>query len=335
MDYQQRRHGRLRSRRSPRRVVFLAFPGTVLLDLAGPWDVLNNANLSGDLVDSPYALELIAADDDVRIRTLGGPPLLAHEGVSACCGPIDTLVVPGAYSPGGTAPDDLAVEHVRRLACLSRRIVSVCGGASVLAAAGLLDGRRVTTHWRACAELASRYPSLRVEPDCIFVRDGNVYTSAGVTAGMDLALALVEEDLGRPAALAVAKSLVMFARRPGGQAQFSVLLQGQTVERNALRDLLGWVAENLDQDLTIDALATRANMSVRNFSRVFQQEVGRSPGRHIELIRLEAAKQRLENLDIPLGRVASECGFGGVNSLRRSFLRVLKVTPTDYRARFQ
>lgn len=320
---------------SPRRIVFLAFPGTVLLDLAGPWDVLNGANMVAESAALPYRLELAAIGEDVMVETHGGPNLLAHRLGAACRGPIDTLIVPGALNLELLPSDAEALRHVRRLARQSRRIVSVCGGAFVLAAAGLLDGKRVTTHWQGCAELADRYPSIVVEPDSIFVRDGNIYTSAGVTAGMDLALALVEEDIGRSTALAVARKLVMFTRRPGGQTQYSVALQAQSLNRDVLRDLLSWAAEHLDQNLSVEALSARANMSARNFSRVFLQDVGRSPGRHVELMRVEGARQRLETPGFSLNRIATDCGFGSVNSMRRSFLRVLKVTPTDYAARFR
>jgi len=319
----------------PRRIVFLALPRTVLLDLAGPWEVFNTANMLTESTQQPYELELVSAAAGVRVETVGGPPLVARRCAASCRGPIDTLVVPAGSSLDEIADDCTAVRHVRRLARLSRRVVSVCGGAFVLAAAGLLDGRRVTTHWRGCAELARRYPALTVEPDQIFVRDGTVYTSAGVTAGIDLALALVEEDLGRPAALAIAQNLVMFIRRPGGQTQFSAALEAQRAERAALRDLLAWVADHLSQNLSVEAMAAKAHMSPRNFSRVFRREMEATPARHVERLRVEAARQYLEESTHEFGDVARRCGFGSVNAMRRSFLRVLKVTPSDYGERFR
>lgn len=319
----------------PRRVVFLAFPRTVLLDVAGPWDVFNGANLLAGRPTPPYSLELVAATEDVRVDTAGGPPLLAGRTARACRGPIDTLVVPAALGLEAGGVEESSLGHLRRLARNSRRVASVCGGAFLLAAAGLLDGCRATTHWRFCADLARQYPAVAVEPDQIYVRDGNTYTSAGVTAGMDLALALVEEDLGRAVALTVAQNLVMFVRRPGGQTQFSTALESQKAERDGLRELLGWVVENLDQDLSVEAMADRAHMSPRNFSRVFRQEVGRPPARHIERLRVDAARQLLEDPATEHGEVARRCGFGGVNAMRRAFLRVLKVTPSDYRERFR
>jgi transcriptional regulator GlxA family with amidase domain len=320
---------------TPRRVVFLAFPKTVLLDLAGPWEVFNGTNRLAGLPWKSYALELVSMSDDVRIDTAGGPPLIGQRCARACKGPIDTLVIPAAFSLACVAEDKTAIRHIRRLALQSRRVVSVCGGAFALAAAGLLDGRRVTTHWQSCGDLARQYPKLTVEPDLIFVRDGNIYTSAGVTAGLDLALALVEEDLGRSAALTVARHLVMFVRRPGGQTQFSTALESQRAERDALRELLAWVVDHLSQDLSVEAMAARVHMSSRNFSRVFRQEVGKTPARHIERLRVDAARQILEESATDHDDVAQRCGFGSVNSMRRSFLRVLKVVPSDYRKRFQ
>ncbi len=215
-----------------------------------------------------------------------------------------------------------------------RRVCSVCTGAFLLARAGLLDGRRATTHWAACAALARNYPSIEVDPDPIFVRDGNVYTSAGVTAGIDLALALVEEDLGRQAALDVARSLVLFVRRPGGQAQFSAGLAGQAAQRPGVRELQEWIADHLDGDLSVGALAERSFMSPRNFARVFAKEVGMTPAAYVEALRLERARVLLETTDLLLEEIAARCGFGTVETLRRTFGRRLHVSPSDYRDRF-
>jgi transcriptional regulator GlxA family with amidase domain len=204
----------------------------------------------------------------------------------------------------------------------------------VLAAAGLLDGRRATTHWKWCSRLALAYPQIEVDADSIFVRDGSVYTSAGVTAGMDLALALVEEDFGGAAALWIARHLVLFARRPGGQSQFSVFLDLQATDREPLRDLQTWMAGQLDQNLSVERLAAQVHMSSRNFARVFRQQVGWTPARFVERLRVEAARRRLEESGTGLAQVALECGFGSADSMRRSFLRVLRVAPADYRRRF-
>jgi transcriptional regulator GlxA family with amidase domain len=204
-----------------------------------------------------------------------------------------------------------------------------------LAAAGLLDGRRATTHWGWCDTLAESFPTVAVEPDRIFVRDGNVWTSAGVTAGIDLALAMVEEDLGREVALAVARRLVVFLKRPGGQSQFSAQLAGQLAERQPLGELQAWVADNLDDDLSVERLAERAAMSTRNFSRTFRREVGVTPARFVERARVEGARRLLEESSASVDEIAARCGFGTAETMRRTFLRSLHVTPTDYRRRFR
>jgi transcriptional regulator GlxA family with amidase domain len=213
-------------------------------------------------------------------------------------------------------------------------VSSVCTGAFVLAKAGLLDGRRATTHWASCDRLAARYPAVTVEPDPIFVRDGNVYTSAGVTAGMDLALALVEEDLGRKTALEVARRLVLFVKRPGGQSQFSAQLAAQTADREPLRELQDWIGGNLDADLSVPALARRAHMSERNFARAFRRELGLTPAAYVEIARVESARMALESAATPVEVVARQAGFGTVETMRRAFHRRLGVGPADYRARF-
>jgi transcriptional regulator GlxA family with amidase domain len=224
---------------------------------------------------------------------------------------------------------------VLRAAQRARRIVSVCTGAFVLAELGLLDGRRATTHWDSCARLAERYPAVRVESEPIFVRDGHVYTSAGVTAGIDLALALIEEDLGREAALAIARGLVLFLRRPGNQAQFSAQLAHQAADREPLREVQRFIAEHPGRDLSAEALAQRASMSVRHFARCFRAQVGMTPARYVEQARLEAARRRLIESSDGVERVAADCGFGSSESLRRAFVRRLAVTPSDYRTRFR
>jgi transcriptional regulator GlxA family with amidase domain len=214
-------------------------------------------------------------------------------------------------------------------------VCSVCSGALVLAAAGLLDGRRATTHWSLCEFMARAFPEVRVEPDPIFVRDGKFAASAGITAGMDLALALLEEDLGREPALAVARWLVLFTRRPGGQAQFSHQLAAEWAEQEPVREVQGWLADHLDEELDVAELARRAGMSPRNFARVFTREVGMTPARYVEAARVEAARQRLERTRQGVDAIAADCGFGSAETLRRAFLRVLKVTPSEYRERFR
>jgi transcriptional regulator GlxA family with amidase domain len=211
----------------------------------------------------------------------------------------------------------------------------VCTGAFLLAQAGLLDGRRATTHWEFCPALERAHPEVTVEADSIFVRDGHVWTSAGVTAGIDLALALVEEDAGRDASLQVARQLVVFTQRPGGQAQFSAQLSHPPAERPTLRDLQAWLPDHLDEDLSVEALAERAFMSPRNFARAFRAEVGVTPGAYVAGLRLERARLELESGDAPVEEVARRCGFGTVETMRRTFHRRLRTSPSEYRDRFK
>jgi transcriptional regulator GlxA family with amidase domain len=210
----------------------------------------------------------------------------------------------------------------------------VCTGAFVLAEAGLLDGKRAATHWQSCARFAERYPKVAVDPDPIFVRQGRVYTSAGVTAGMDLALALVEEDHGHQIAREVARELVLFLKRPGGQSQFSAQLQTQFSDRAPLAELQAWIADHLAADLSVAALAHRVAMSPRNFARVFALSIGRTPARFVEQVRVEAARRRLEESRASVDEIAEKCGFGTRESMRRSFQRLLRVSPAAYRSRF-
>jgi transcriptional regulator GlxA family with amidase domain len=230
--------------------------------------------------------------------------------------------------------DQGVIRWLRRMADRVRRLGSVCTGAFLLAEAGVLDGRAATTHWSRAAELARRYPRVRVEEDRIWVRDGNVYTSAGVTAGMDLALALIEEDLGADVAVAVARAMVMYLRRPGDQSQYSAPLRLQAAETPSVRALVGWAAEHPAADLSVPALARRIGKSPRHLTRVFRKELGVAPAEAIEQLRLEAARRALQQSADGLDSIAAKCGFGSAEVLRRVFLRTLHVTPSAYRARF-
>jgi transcriptional regulator GlxA family with amidase domain len=319
--------------------VLLAYPQLILLDMVGPCEVFSMANHISHRLrpGSPgvYAIEIVSVSRELRFQSSSGLALLADRHLAECLGEIDTLLVPGGIDLSAVTKDETLLIWLRKTAPCVRRIGSICTGAFVLAAAGLLDGRCATTHWQDCPHLAREYPGIRVDPDRIYVRDGNVYTSAGVTAGMDLALALVEEDLGRDMALKVAQTLVMFVRRPGGQSQFSTLLESQAAERQPLRDLVVWAAEHPADDLSVEALAARVNMSVRNFSRIFRRELGKTPARYIEMLRVEAARRMLEETDARLDSIAKKCGLGGGNSMLRSFLRLLDVAPSAYRDRFR
>ena len=318
-------------RRAGRRIVFVAFPQVVLLDLIGPWDVFSLANKLANRDSPSYGLELVSGANSAKISSDGGISLESHRPAKNCRGAIDTLIVPAAWI--SEAPQFSSV--LKRLAQRSRRVVSICGGAFLLAEAGLLDGKKATTHWRGTDELAKRFPNVDVQADAIFVKDGHTYTSAGVTAGIDLALALVEEDLGREVALECARNLVVFMRRPGGQSQFSTTLESQHAERDVINELVAWAADNLSGDLSVAVLAERAHMSLRNFSRVFRNEVGQTPAAFVEKLRVDATRQRLEETDESIDEISKQCGFRSADSMRRSFRRVVKVAPSDYRQRFR
>jgi transcriptional regulator GlxA family with amidase domain len=314
-----------------RRVVFVAFPDVQALDVTGPSEVFSLAErLSG----ASYPLELVASQPG-PLACSSGLRLVAGRAPAQTRSRIDTLVVAGGLGVSEAERDERLISWLRLAAARSRRVASVCTGAFLLARAGLLEGRRATTHWAACRALQRRNPDVQVETEPIFVRDGNVYTSAGVTAGIDLALALIEEDLGSRAALEIARALVLFVRRPGGQRQFSTSLAGQTAERSSLRELQQWIGDHLGEDLSVPALAGRAFMSERNFARVFRREVGISPASYVESLRVERAKLLLQSTPLSVQEVGQRCGFGTVETLRRSFARAVGASPADYRSRFQ
>lgn len=313
----------------PRRVEIVVFPRVQLLDVAGPMQVFTTANeFAGER--APYDVHVVAKEAGT-VTTSAGLTVVA-EGLASGRIAVDTLVVAGGVGVYEALSDPSLVGWVRRRAAVARRVASVCTGAFLLAEAGLLDGRRCTTHWRRCEELVRRYPSLRVESDPIFVRDGDVWTSAGVTSGIDLALAFVEADVGRAAALAVARQLVVFAKRPGGQAQFSA---GLSLSGDADFDALHeWMGRNLDRDLSVPRLAERAGMSERSFARHYRAATGATPSRAVERLRVEAAREALGTTRRSVKDVARRCGFGSEETMRRSFQRLLNVVPRDYRQRF-
>ena len=313
-----------------RRVVIVAFEGAQSLDVSGPAEAFSIATrfFGGD-----YAIELVTPDGEPA-RCSSGLTLNADRSIDEVRGAIDTLVVAGGVGTKDAIADTHLVDWVHGAATRSRRVASVCTGAFVLAEAGLLDGRRATTHWSECARLAARYPEIAVEPDPIFVRDGKVSTSAGVTAGMDLALGLIEEDHGPEAALKTARSLVLFVRRPGGQSQFSAQLAVAPARREPLREVQAHIAEHPAADLSVPALAARAYMSERNFARAFRAETGMTPATYVEAARVERARRELETTDLPVQAIAAQCGFGTVETMRRAFARRLGVNPAAYRARF-
>ena len=315
-----------------RDVVLVVFPGLQGLDLLGPAEVFAAANQ--EVGHSAYRLR-VASTSPGPTPSSSGVAIVAAESIAAIRGPIDTLVVVGGDGTYGAVADKRLVQHVARLARRARRVTSVCSGAFVLAQAGLLEGRRATTHWRVCDLLARSFPGVQVDPEPIYVRDGNVYTSAGVTAGMDLALALVEEDLGSDVALAIARRFVMFLRRPANQSQFSAVLQAQAAQHDGIRAAQHHVAEHPDADCSVAALARVALMSERSFARAFTAEVGVTPARYVEGVRVETARRLLEDSDDGVEAVAAAAGFGTAETMRRTFLRLVRTTPTEYRRRFR
>ncbi|MET9378693.1 GlxA family transcriptional regulator [Streptomyces sp. NPDC003035] len=310
-----------------RPVLVVLFDDVQSLDVTGPVEVFAGAGHSGR---GAYPI-VTASLDGGPVRTQSGLRLLPDTTLADADRP-HTLLVPGGE--GTRRPDPRLIDWLRENAPHAERLVSVCTGALLLAEAGLLDGHRATTHWIACDHLARCYPRVEVEAEPIFVRDGRISTSAGVTAGIDLALALVEEDLGRDAALTVARHLVVFLRRPGNQAQFSAQLAAQTARRAPLRDLQHWISEHPEEDLSVEALAARARLSPRHFARAFRTETGTTPGRYVDRVRLEHARRLLEETADGVEEVARAAGYGTPEAMRRAFVRAMDTAPADYRRRF-
>ena len=319
---------------APHTVLILVFDGVQSLDVTGPLEVFAGANryLVGRGRDGPAYRITVASPGGVPVRTSSGLILVPDGDLAAADAP-HTLVVPGGH--GARSGNGEVVAWLRRLAPMTQRITSVCTGAFLLAGAGLLAGRRVTTHWAYADALQRQFPDVTVDPEPIYVSDGAFVTSAGVTAGIDLALALVEEDVGRDAALTVARNLVVFLRRPGSQAQFSAQLRAQLARRPAVREVQHWISQRPGADLSVDSLAARAGLSPRQFARSFTAETGVTPGRYVDGVRLEAARRELEDTGHGVEQVARNCGYGTPEAMRRAFIRALGVSPAGYRQRFQ
>ncbi len=316
-----------------RAIDILVFEGVQLLDLAGPLQVFATANgLAGG--DAPlYATRVVAKGHTGAVTASAGLTSLTAP-LPAADAPLHTLLVAGGPGIAAACDDADLVRWVARRAARAERAASVCTGAFLLATAGLLDGRRAVTHWSRCAEFARSFPAVRVEPDPIFIADGPVWTSAGVTAGIDLALAFVEADAGRALALAVARHLVVFLKRPGGQAQFSAALELQGEGDDGFAALHRIIEANLDGDLSVAALSAHAGMSERSFARHYRAATGTTPAQAVERLRTEAARRLLCETDWSVKRIARRCGFGSEETMRRSFLRVLAISPQACRQRF-
>ena len=306
-------------------IVFFGFPGMKLLDLSGPLQVF---------ADAGYRTVVIS---------MTGGPVMTDTSLSVSAAPassvhrkqIDTLIVVGGKGCHDAAQDSATRRTIERLANKARRTASICTGAFLLAAAGLLEGRRAVTHWDSCERLAQEFPSIDVQEDSIYVQDGTFWTSAGVTAGIDLSLQLVREDFGNSEAMRLAQNLLTFVVRPGGQSQFSRMLNQQTSDTaGRFNDLHHWVIDNLDQDLRVEVLAERMHMSMRTFARTYVQHTGQTPAKAVESFRIEAARTLLISTDKPILTIANDCGFANDEGFRRAFLRAFHVAPSEYRQRF-
>ncbi len=321
----------------PLRVVILTTADAQPLDVAGPYEVFSLAQRKlremGQENGAGYDVELVTMGSSRHITGRLGLSIVARKSYQSVTGNIDTLLVVGGMEPWkapGRAP---VLNWLRQRAAHVRRLAGVCTGAFVLAESGLLDGRRATTHWYFCQQLAARYPKVKVDPEPLYVADGSVYTCAGVTSAMDLALSFVEEDFGTDVAVRIARAYVMFLRRPGGQSQFSTPLSFNASSQSTMNRLQIWILDHLAEELTVERLAAQARMSPRHFARTFSREFQMTPGEYLDRVRVEAARKRLEDTDDGVEQIAAAVGFGTASTMRRAFLRVLDIGPTDYRAR--
>ena len=326
------------SRSRTRRIAMLAYPDIQILDVTGPLEVfartsrwMHDQGLRPR--DDAYTVEIIGIERG-RFPASSGLALFAEHGYREVGAGIDTLLISGGRGGEKYSRCKPVLAWIRKQSRLVRRLASVCTGAYFLAEAGLLDGRRATTHWGYTEDFASRFPKVQLETDKIFIKQGSIYTAAGVTSGIDLALALVEEDHGREVALAIARALVMFLRRPGGQTQFSAQLSGQFAEHEPLRDLQGYILEHPEADLTVESMARRVAMSPRHFARMFAREVGAPPARYVTRARVETARRLLEESSEGLETICERTGLGSAESMRRAFLKIVGIPPSHYRQRF-
>ena len=319
-----------------RPIGIVVYPEVGILDITGPAEVFTFANLiiqKEDISQKTVYPVTVLAEQPGPVTTISGLQLIADQSFSQINENYDTLMIPGAF-PEVLLANTKIVDLVKVMAPKVRRLASVCTGAFLLAESGLLDGRRATTHWNWCTEFAEKYPQVNVEPDRIFIKDDNIYTSGGISSGIDLALAMVQEDWGQKIALAVAQFLVVYLKRPGGQSQFSSYLTREASKHSGLRDLQSWIMQNPEEDLRVDTLAERMAMSSRNFSRLFLTETGITPAKFVELVRIDAARNLLELTKFPIESIADSSGFKDSENMRRAFLRQLGVNPREYRNRF-
>lgn len=317
-------------------IVILVPANVSILDVAGPLDVFTKAKdyiwENYPAIKESYITHVLSFDSSIQVNTSAGLPIITEGGIETIKYEVDTVLVAGNATM--TSIPQLLLDWLTENVNNVHRMASICAGAFVLAKAGILNERRATTHWMVCDKLARLYPEVKVETDPIFVKDGNVYTSAGISTGMDLSLAMVEEDYGRDIAVAVARRLVLYLKRPGNQSQFSNILNHQTVDYEPIKEIQDWIVDHLEEELTVELLAEKAMMSPRNFARVFLRETGITPAKYIEKLRLETARRRLEETRLTIDEISNECGIGNADGLRRLFLRHMKTTPSDYRKSF-
>ena len=310
-----------------RRVVIVGAPPVQILDVTGPLEVFSSA--------PGYDVQLANPGPENSLQTNRKVALTDATPLAQITGRIDTLVIAGGPGAESGTYDEAFIAWIAEVGARSRRVASICTGAFLLAAAGLIDGKNAVTHWKFCDRLAKEFPKVNVKPEPIFLKDGSIYTSAGITAGIDLSLALVEEDHGHQVALEVARFLVMFLVRPGGQAQFSHMLSHQAVTSEPLREMQVWMLENLREDLTVEKLADRIGMSARHFTRVCLRETNMNPGQFVDRMRVEAAQQMIDSSSMGLKEIADACGFQTADAMRRTFVRVIGITAGEYINRFK
>ena len=322
-----------------RTVGILAYPGVEILDITGPSEVFGFASefiKHYGICDRDIYSTKVFAEKPGPVKTLSGLQIIADEAYGDTDLDLDTLILPGAFPDKiekAMADKNLA-DWIKAMAPKARRVVSVCTGSFFLAEAGLLDGCKATTHWNWSSELSKKYPKVCVEPDHIFIKDGNIFTSGGITSGIDLTLALVEEDWGRELAVNVARFMVVFLTRPGGQSQFSAYLTSEASHRPDIRDLQAWIMDHVGEELTVETLAERLAMSPRNFARLFASETGMTPAKYVEMVRIDQARNQLETSELGVEWIAEKTGFKDPERMRRAFIRQLGVNPHDYRQRF-
>ncbi|MCD7976260.1 MAG: GlxA family transcriptional regulator [Tannerellaceae bacterium] len=320
-------------------VVIIVPPYSTLLDTCGPMDVFQRAidqmKLLENRVDFTYHIHVVSTTKARQIPVSSGISIVSEGSYKNITYPVDTLIVPGLPQKTGYQVGKDVLAWLKEQSGHVRRICSVCAGAFMLAEAGVLTGKKATTHWMLCEKLAKNYPQTTVDPEAIFVKDGNVYTSAGITTGMDLALGLIEEDLGKSFALQIARIMVLYLKRPGNQTQYSTVLESQQIDHQPIRKAVEWIYDHLQEEITVEKLAEHTLMSPRNFARVFARELNITPIKYVEKLRLEAAIRYLTETHLTTDEIAHLCGLKNSTNLNRLFLHTFEVTPTQYRRNFQ